>query len=83
MITAMLFAWVDDESKQQDIMALKTQEDIYEFIQYKKGVVFVIDQLNALQKQDQNDKFADKKLQLYSWLALYVRELVYVAFSAQ
>jgi len=68
MITAMLFAWVDDESKQQDIMALKTQEDIYKFFRGKKDVVFVIDQLNFLQKQDQNDKFADKKLQLYNWL---------------
>jgi Cdc6-like AAA superfamily ATPase len=68
MITAMLFAWVDDESKQRDIMALKTQEDIYAFFQGKKDVVFVIDQLNALQKQEQNDKFADEKLQLYKWL---------------
>jgi len=67
MITAMLFAWADDESKQRDIVALETQEDIYQFLIGQEDVVFVIDQLNALQIR-KDDEYADEKKQLYRWL---------------
>ena len=46
---AMLFAWASDENKQQQIMELKDQSDIYWFFQGQKNAIFVVDQLNALE----------------------------------
>jgi hypothetical protein len=69
MITAMLFAWADDMSKQQDIMALNTEEDINGFFRDQNDVVFVIDQLNALQTRKEDNKYTVKwKTHLSRWL---------------
>jgi hypothetical protein len=70
LIAAMLFAWAGDQSKQQDIMTLKTQEDINLFFEAQQDVVFVIDQLNALEKDEDNNKSTkDNKAQLDEWLS--------------
>jgi predicted AAA+ superfamily ATPase len=69
MISAMLFSWADNESKQQIIMALDTQKEIYQFFWAQKDVIFVINQLNTLEKEKDDNKFiASKKAQLHSWL---------------
>lgn len=69
MIAAILFAWADDNSKQQMIMTLDTQEKIYQFFQRQKNVVFVVDQVNALQKEGNDNEYtANKKAWLYGWL---------------
>src|SRR5438045_1959362 len=68
MRAAMLFAWTDNE-KQQNIMALKTEEDIYQFFQEQDDVIFVINQLNALDKQKTDDEDTAKwKTYLHRWL---------------
>jgi len=64
MRAAMLFAWADDESKQQTIMTLDTMEDMSKFLVKQSEhseVIFVIDQLNALEKERNDDKFTSKK----------------------
>ena len=69
IIAAMLLAWADDNSKQQIIMTLDTQEKIYQFFKGQKKVVFVIDQVNALQKEGDDDEYtANKKARLHEWL---------------
>jgi len=48
---AMLFAWADDITTQEEIMALKTEKDIGRFFKGFMGqqsVTFVVDQMNAL-----------------------------------
>jgi chromosomal replication initiation ATPase DnaA len=68
MRAAMLFAWTDDE-KQQNIMALNTMEDIYQFFRNQHDVIFVIDQLNALDEWKTDDEdTAKKKAYLHRWL---------------
>ena len=69
MKSAMLFAWADDESKQQEIMALDDEGDIFTFFKAQKDVIFVIDQINALEKEiDDNEYMANEKGRLKKWL---------------
>jgi len=69
MRAAMLFAWTGDESKQQNIMALENEEDIYRFFEDQVDVIFVIDQLNALDIRKTDDtRTANKKGDLYNGL---------------
>jgi chromosomal replication initiation ATPase DnaA len=66
---AMLFAWADDENKQQIIMALDTQDEISRFFRADRDAVFAIDQLNALEKEKSDDEFtANAKAQWHAWL---------------
>jgi len=69
MRSAMLFAWADDESEQQNIMALNTPEEIHEFFRLKKDVIFVIDQLNALEREREDEEATvTDKVQIRKWL---------------
>jgi len=69
MKSAMLFAWADDESKQQEIMALDDERDISRFFKAQEDVIFVIDQTNALEKENDDNKYiANKKGRLKYWL---------------
>jgi hypothetical protein len=66
---AILFAWADDKSAQQRIMALDTQKAIDQFFQNQKDVVFVVDQTNALENErGDNESTINKKDQLRDWL---------------
>jgi NACHT domain len=66
---AILFAWADDKSEQQTIMALDSLEKIDQFFQGQSGVVFVIDQLNALEKEEGDDEpTITEKARLRVWL---------------
>jgi hypothetical protein len=49
---AMLFAWADDLTTQEEIKALDTEDDIGKFFNSQKNVIFVIDQANALKPDD-------------------------------
>jgi hypothetical protein len=49
---AMLFAWADDLTTQEEIKALDTEDDIGKFFNSQKDVIFVIDQANALKPDD-------------------------------
>jgi hypothetical protein len=69
MKAAMLFAWGDDESEQQNIMTLDTLQEIYKFFQAHPDVVLVIDQLNALEKTRRDDEATvNKKAEVRHWL---------------
>jgi hypothetical protein len=69
IILAMLFAWADNESKQQNIMELETPEDVYRFVVEQDHVIFVIDQLNALEKKENDDPpTVNKKAEVRTWL---------------
>lgn len=69
IIAAILFAWADDNSKQQMIMTLDTQEKIHQFFKRQKKVVFVIDQVNAFQTGENDKEYtANKKARLHEWL---------------
>jgi len=66
---AMLFAWADDERKQQIIMRLDTLEEIGEFLEMQSEVVFVIDQLEALEKERYDTEYTvNRKIKLREWL---------------
>jgi len=64
-----LFAWAGDEKKQQEIMELNDEGEIYRFLRSERGVIFVIDQLNALEeKRDDDESIAAEKTRLRLWL---------------
>ena len=66
---AMLFAWAGDEKKQQQIIELKDQNDIYQFFLGQGNVIFVVDQLNALEGKKNEKKIkAVEKARLRQWL---------------
>jgi len=48
---------------------LATQEDIFEFFLLRKDVVFVIDQLNALEREgNEPERTVTKKVEIHYWL---------------
>ncbi|KAN0085152.1 hypothetical protein V8E54_001619 [Elaphomyces granulatus] len=66
VIAAMLFAW---ERNQRRVMALKALEDINVFVKGQQDVILVVDQLNALEKEDDDDEPVTKrKAELREWL---------------
>jgi hypothetical protein len=70
--TAMLFAWADDITTQNEIMTLNTEEEIAIFFESQrnqkgqKDIIIVGDQLNALTGSDTDE--APKRMGRYSWL---------------
>ena len=44
----MLFTWANNEKVQEDIMEQKSMEDINKFIERQPKLLFIIDQINAL-----------------------------------
>jgi hypothetical protein len=69
MIAAMLFAWADDMEVQGTIMTLNTRDDISEFFRAHPKAMFVVDQLNALERKSRDNKaIANKKAVVHSWL---------------
>lgn len=49
--TAMFFAWGDDPVKLGQIKQLRSQDDIQEFLSHNANVLFIIDQINALDEK--------------------------------
>ena len=72
MKAAMLFAWADDTSKQQAILTLDGLDAMDGFLEVQSAisnVVFVIDQLNALETEKDDDKdTVSVKSRLHQWL---------------
>jgi len=48
MKIAMLFAWADDIRTQEEIKALRTEDDITAFFQSQANVIIIVDQRNGL-----------------------------------
>ena len=53
---AMLFAWADDKTIQDEIITLDTQEKIKHFFECYQNLIFVIDQVNSFEGQDNKVK---------------------------
>jgi hypothetical protein len=64
---AMLFAWANDNPTQREIMTLDTQKEIEDFFSSTEGVIFVIDQMNALKTSNTSTE-AKKRTVLYNWI---------------
>jgi len=62
---AMLFAWADDPTIQDEIITLNTQEMIHHFFKRHKKSIFVIDQMNVFWELDDGWKG-----EVYKWLEL-------------
>jgi hypothetical protein len=65
---AMLFAWADDDNMQREILCQNTWEEINGLFKGCKNVIFVIDEMNALEVLGTNDADADEKKDLHRWL---------------
>jgi len=69
---AMLFAWLGDGSEQREIMTLDTMEKIYKFFLGKRDVIFIIDQMNALEiLKNDDEKIKEEKGTLRGWLTRF------------
>ncbi|KIX09302.1 uncharacterized protein Z518_00381 [Rhinocladiella mackenziei CBS 650.93] len=64
--TAMLFAWANDFTTQKTIMGLHTQDQIRIFLKSQKDVIFVVDQMNALESSGFGD--GETARQLRRWV---------------
>jgi hypothetical protein len=75
--TAMIFAWTDDASVQERILAMDTMDVICQFLNAREDFIFVIDQLNSLD-QEPGNRDADHRgsAEVSQWLAtMYVGKL--------
>jgi hypothetical protein len=63
---AMLFAWADDTTAQEEIVTLNTEKDIEEFFDPGQKIIFVVDEINALKNGSLRE--AKKRENLYDWL---------------
>jgi NACHT domain len=62
----MLFAWADDITIQKLIITLNTLEDIGEFFESQKNVIFIIDQMDTLKINGSGEK--GKRENLSDWI---------------
>lgn len=68
---AMLFAWADDPTIQDEIITLNTWEMIYRFFHRHRKIIFVIDQMNVFEESDNSqDKDSGLKKETCRWLTL-------------
>jgi hypothetical protein len=65
---AMLFAWADDITTQEEIKALIDEDMIEDFFKYQKNVVVVGDQLNALTGSNSPNEETEDRANLYRLL---------------
>jgi Bacterial dnaA protein len=65
---AMLFAWADDIAT-QEIMTLNTLEEIDKFFSFGEKVIFIIDQMNALEIDSPGEK--KKREDLSDWIGRF------------
>jgi len=63
LLPAMLFAWADDITTQEEIVTLNTEEEIKGFFRFHRNVIFVVDEVDALY----TDRYATEA-RLYYWL---------------
>jgi hypothetical protein len=68
---AMLFAWADDLTIQDEIITLDTWEMIHRFFKRHKKSIFVIDQMNVFEELDNGKYFGGFfTAETYKWLML-------------
>jgi len=59
---AMLFAWATDFTTQEKIMTLNTEDQIRRFLDHKRNVIFVVDQMDAFKAHGLGDRETARKL---------------------
>jgi hypothetical protein len=62
--TAMLFAWADDITAQEEICTKTTEDELEAFINSQDSIIFVVDQLNALTVYNASDEVKKKREEL-------------------
>ena len=65
---AMLFAWADDITTQEEIKTLRNEDEIEAFFDRQKNVLIVGDQLNALTGSNSPSEETKDRANLYRWL---------------
>jgi Bacterial dnaA protein len=71
---AMLFAWADDITTQEEIETLKTEKEIEDFFRDQDNVLVVGDQLNALTESNSPIEEMKDRAKLYRWLMRFTSE---------
>jgi hypothetical protein len=68
---AMLFAWADDPTIQDEIITLNTWEMIHRFFKRHKKSIFIIDHMDVFEELDYGEyKDGGLKVETYRWLML-------------
>lgn len=67
MQAALMFAWVDDSAVLKNIVEMNTEDKIDEFLTSTLNVLFVVDQMNALDFSG-NDHRSQKIFSVKMWL---------------
>ena len=83
--TAMLFAWANDDTTLEKIVALSTMEEIAQFFQSPRlEVIFVIDQMNGLEVLEKSKTDIRRSYEeVYLWLVrCRVRQKAILSASA-
>ena len=66
---AMLFAWADDKTIQDEIITLDTQEEIRRFFEYHPNAIFFIDHVNACEGWEwESHQTRSEKREVKRWL---------------
>jgi hypothetical protein len=71
---AMLFAWADDITTQEEIKTLATETEIEAFFDHQENVIVVGDQLNALTGSNRPRDEMKARIDLYRWLMSFTSE---------
>ena len=69
-LAAMLFTWADNIKAQEAIMKLKSMDDIWDFFQNKRNILFIVDQTNALDVEEKSGDTVcnDRKKDVRKWI---------------
>jgi DNA replication protein DnaC len=78
---AMLFAWADEITTQEEIETLRTEVEIEDFLMRQSNVLFIVDQLNALTESNGSNAEILRRGQLYSWLMRFTSDHIAVFSS--
>jgi hypothetical protein len=78
---AMLFAWADDTTTQEEIMELNAEDDIKAFFSRQKNIIVVADQLNALTESKSSSEETKHRSNLY-WLLMRLTSDHIAVFSS-
>jgi hypothetical protein len=82
---AMLFAWADDKTIQDEIITLDTQEKIRRFFEYHPNAIFFIDHVNACEGWEwESHQTRSEKREVKRWLdSCRVRHTTILSTSEQ
>ena len=68
---AMLFAWADDSTAQEEIVKLHTEDAISAFFDSQTPIIFVVDQKNGFNKSVTSEKETTRRADLLGWIGRF------------